>query len=59
MPGAIFQRLFAVVMCLSMAGCATAPTENRARIIDVPLASTYSDIAFTLTTSARQGTPCA
>lgn len=58
MPGAIFQRLLALVVCLGMAGCASAPTENRARFIDVPLASTYSDIAFTLTTSARQGTPC-
>lgn len=58
MPGAIFQKTFAVVVCLSMAGCATAPTENRARIIDVPLASDYSDIAFTVTSSARQGVSC-
>jgi len=53
-------RLLAVgaAAYLGMAGCATAPTEDRARILDIPLASTYSDIAFTMTTASRQDMAC-
>lgn len=50
--------LLAATGCLGIAGCATVPSENRARIIDIPLASTHADIAFTVTTGIRQSAPC-
>lgn len=52
------QKFFVAVAYLSMAGCATAPTGDRVRIIDIPLASAYSDIAFTMTTGSRQSVAC-
>ncbi|MDP1634913.1 MAG: M48 family metalloprotease, partial [Gallionellaceae bacterium] len=58
MSRARFPRLFVAAACLGMAGCATVSTENRARMVDMPLASTHADIAFTMATGLRQSTPC-
>jgi len=52
-------RLLALAACLGITGCATAPTEKRVRIIDVPMASVHSDIAFTMSTGIRQPIACA
>lgn len=45
-------------MCFGIAGCATAPTEDRARLLAMPLASTHSNIAFTITSGPRQYMDC-
>lgn len=58
MPRNMIRTSCAIATCFSMAGCATAPMEKRARIIDVPLASDYSNILFTMTTKAQQDLPC-
>lgn len=52
-------RSLVVSACLGMAGCATTASDERARIIDMPLASTHADIAFTMTTGSRQDAACA
>jgi len=49
---------FVAAACLGMAGCASGPTGERARIVEIPLVSAYSDIAFTVTSGARQGASC-
>lgn len=59
MSCAVFPRLLVTAACLGIAGCATVPTENRARITDMPLASAHADIGFTLTTAQRRGMACA
>lgn len=51
-------RLFVAAACLGMAGCATVSTENRARMVDMPLAATHADIAFTITTGSRYSEGC-
>lgn len=51
-------RLFVAAACLGMAGCATVSTDNRARMVDMPLASTHADIAFTITTGSRHSEGC-
>lgn len=58
MSSAVLPRLLVAAACLGIAGCATVSTDNRARIADMPLASAHADIAFTMTTALRQGTPC-
>lgn len=58
MSRADLPRLFVVAACIGMAGCATVSTEDRARIVDMPLASTHADIAFTITTGSRLSTGC-
>lgn len=50
--------LISVAGCLGIVGCGTAPIEGRTRIIDIPLASATSNVAFTLTTNARQSADC-
>lgn len=52
------RLLVAAVACLGIAGCATVQTEGRARMIDMPLASTHADIAFTMTTGSRHSAGC-
>ena len=44
--------------CLGTAGCATAPSEERLRIVDVPLATTHAEFAFAITTGSRQSAAC-
>lgn len=51
-------RLFVAAACLGMAGCASVSTENRARMVDMPLAATHADIAFTITTGSRYSESC-
>lgn len=52
-------RLFLIAVAyLGVAGCATVPTEDRARIVNMPLASTHADIAFSMTTGRRQNASC-
>ncbi len=41
-----------------VAGCATAQTEDRNRIVDIPLAFAHADIAFSMTTGSRQIVVC-
>jgi len=50
--------LLAATASLGIAGCATVSSENRARLIDNPLASAHADIGFTITTGARGSAPC-
>ncbi len=53
-----------VAACLGLAGCATTPTDNRSRMVGIPLATAHADIGFALTTGTRlrltcgEGTPC-
>lgn len=58
MSGASVSRVFVAVACVTIAGCATTPLDNRARIIDIPLASTHADISFSITTGSRQRPLC-
>jgi Zn-dependent protease with chaperone function len=51
-------RLIVAVVCVGIAGCANAQSENRSRMIGMPLVSNYADIAFTLTTGSRQSATC-
>lgn len=51
--------LFVVAIQLCMAGCTTAPFGDRARIIDVPLASVQSDLEFSITSGSRADLSCA
>lgn len=44
---------FVAAAYLGMTGCATGPTIDRSRIIEIPLASVHSDIAFTMSNGAR------
>lgn len=44
--------------CLGMAGCASNPSDERSRMLDMPLASTHADITFTMTSGARQSVVC-
>lgn len=50
--------LFVVAIQLCTAGCTTAPFGERARIIDVPLASVQSDIEFSIISGSRAGSSC-
>lgn len=50
--------LLAATASLGITGCATVPSGNRARLIDIPLASAHADIAFTVTTGSRKSAPC-
>lgn len=52
------QEFVVVAVYLGMAACATLPPPERARIADIPLVSIHSDIAFTISTSARQDAAC-
>jgi|APLak6261671648_1056085.scaffolds.fasta_scaffold01356_2 hypothetical protein len=58
MSRAGIPQLLAVVACLGMAGCATVSTDGRARIVDMPLASTHADISFSVTTGSRWSDTC-
>lgn len=51
-------RLFVATACLGLAGCATVQNEDRARIVDLPLASAHADLSFTVTSGSRQGSAC-
>lgn len=57
-PRASFLRLSVAAAYLGLAGCATVQNEDRARIVDLPLASAHADFAFTLTTGSRQLAAC-
>lgn len=50
--------LFVVAIQIGIAGCTTAPFGERTRIIDVPLASTQSDIEFSITSGSRADLLC-
>lgn len=50
--------LLAATACLGIGGCATVSTENRARFVDIPLASAHADLSFSMTTGFRQSAPC-
>lgn len=54
------SRLFVafVFVHLGIEGCAIAQTQDRARMVDLPLASAHADITFTLTTGSRQEATC-
>ncbi len=41
-----------------MAGCATVPADERARMVDLPLASTHADLSFSISTGSRQSAKC-
>lgn len=43
---------------MALAGCATAPTGGRARMVDLPLSSIHSDLGFTMSGSDRQQAGC-
>ena len=58
MSRASLPRLFVAAACLGMAGCATVSTDDRTRMVDIPMAATHADIAFTITTGARRSTGC-
>lgn len=51
--------LFIAAAYLGMAGCATAPAGDRAGVVEIPLASVHSDLAFTMMTGSRQNVSCA
>ncbi|MDO8933927.1 MAG: hypothetical protein Q7U97_16160 [Rhodocyclaceae bacterium] len=51
-------KLIAAAACLGMAGCVTAPMDERARLMDIPWASSHSDVAFTISTAARRTATC-
>ena len=57
-PPPQLKTIAAALVCLAMAGCTTMPTVDRARIVDVPLASAHSNIAFTVTTGYRHRPAC-
>lgn len=50
--------MLVVAACLGMAACASNPSDDRARMVDMPLASTHADIAFTMTSGVRQNAAC-
>lgn len=52
------RQLIIVVLSLGAAGCATAPLDNRARIVAIPLSSAHSNFAFTLLNGSRQSLAC-
>jgi len=52
------RSLFVLAILISMAACTTAPFGQRARIIDVPLASAQSDIEFSITSGSRADLLC-
>lgn len=54
-----FPGVFLVGACLAMVGCAMTPSGERARVMDMPFAAAYSDIAFTVTSAARTSLSCA
>lgn len=51
--------LFVAALCLGLAGCTTTPTSGPTQLIDFPLASAHSDIAFALTTVSWRSLSCA
>jgi hypothetical protein len=58
MSRAGIPQLLVAAACVGMAGCATVSTDGRARIVDLPLASTHADISFTVTTGSRWSDAC-
>lgn len=58
MSRARLALLLAATACLGITGCATVPSESRARLIDIPLASVHGDISFSMTTGSRHGAAC-
>lgn len=44
--------------CLGVAGCATTPTDNRARMVNIPLAAAHANIGFNIVTAARLRVDC-
>lgn len=54
------QRVLAVLACVCMAACTAALAQDRARarVVDLPFASSHSDIAFSVTSGARQNVSC-
>lgn len=43
---------------LGLAGCATAPADNRSRMVGIPLAATHANIGFAMTTGTRPRVAC-
>lgn len=58
MPRARLALLLVATACLGITGCATVSSENRARLIDIPLASAHGDISFSVTTGSRHDASC-
>lgn len=50
--------LLVAAALFGVAGCATVPNEERARMVDMPLASTHADLSFSMTTGSRQSAAC-
>ena len=40
--------LLVAAALLGMSGCATAPNQERTRMLDMPLASTHADLSFSI-----------
>lgn len=47
-----------VAVCSALSACTTAPSGNRSRVVDVPLAATHADLMFNVTTGSRQTLEC-
>lgn len=58
MSHTIVSFLCLAAACLVMAGCATAPSTDRAQKSYIPLAATHADIGFTLTSGSRRDLGC-
>lgn len=52
------RLLIVALFSLGVAACATAPIDNRPRILAIPLASAHANFAFTLFTGTRQKLSC-
>lgn len=50
--------LIALLACLGMSACATAPSGSRVQMVGVPLAALHSDIGFTVMGSRKQTPGC-
>ena len=57
-PRRRFPQLLVVVAYVGMLYCTSAQADDRTRVVTLPLASTYSDIVFSITTGERQGGNC-
>lgn len=50
--------LLLVAALLGLSGCATAPNQERTRMLDMPLALTHADLSFSMNTGIRQYAVC-
>ncbi len=56
-PRITIPKLFVVVAAMSMAGCASGPADS-ARFTDLPLASAYSNLSYSVMSGSREGASC-